>query len=328
MTHPPAPPAPRPDSLPAAFDLTETADRARGYAHQARAHSTRRSYAIAWRDFCQWCADRGLAPLPAAPETVGLYLADQAATHRPATLRLRLVAIGQAHRLQGHSLDPRHPAVREVWAGIRRTHGTAPRQSTAATSEVLRDALRALAQQPGLRPLRDRALLLVGFAAALRRSELVALDAADFRPVPEGVVLTLRRSKTDPDGAGTKVALPHGQHALTCPVRTLTAWRDAAGLSDGAVFVSVTKGGRATTTRLSDRDVARVVKAAVAAAGYDPTGYAGHSLRAGFATSAARAGVPEHAIMQQTRHRSAAVLRGYVRRGGLFRDNAASKVGL
>ncbi|MGK7871734.1 integrase, partial [Falsiroseomonas sp. E2-1-a20] len=156
--------------------------------------NTRRSYAIAWTDFCTWCAEHGLAPLPAAPETVGLYLADRAPTHRPATLRLRLVAIGQAHRLQGHSLDPRHPAVREVWAGIRRQHGTAPRQSTAATSEVLRDALRQLARRPGLQPLRDRALLLVGFAAALRRSELVALDLADLRHVSEGLVLTLRRS--------------------------------------------------------------------------------------------------------------------------------------
>jgi integrase len=328
MSHLPAPPAPRPDTPPALLDLAETADRARGYAHQARARSTRRSYAIAWRDFCRWCADRGLAPLPAAPATVGLYLADRAATHRPATLRLRLVALGQAHRLQGHSLDPRHPAIREVWAGIRRQHGTAPRQATAATSEVLRDALRELAKRPGLRPLRDRALLLVGFAAALRRSELVALDAADLRPVPEGLVLTLRHSKTDPDGAGTEIALPHGQHNLTCPVRALTAWREAAGIASGAVFVSVTKGGRATATRLSDRDVARAVKAAVAAAGYDPASFAGHSLRAGFATSAARAGVPEHAIMQQTRHRSAATLRGYVRRGGLFLDNAASKVGL
>ncbi|MGG5889031.1 site-specific integrase [Falsiroseomonas sp. HC035] len=181
---------------------------------------------------------------------------------------------------------------------------------------------------PGLRPLRDRALLLVGFAAALRRAELVGLDVADLRPVPKGILLTLRRSKTDPDGAGTEVALPHGQHELTCPVRALAAWRAAAGLADGAVFVSVTKGGRATATRLSDRDVARVVKAAVAAAGYDPASFAGHSMRAGFATSAARAGVPEAAIMQQTRHRSAATLRGYVRRGGLFRDNAASKVGL
>ncbi|MGK7871601.1 site-specific integrase [Falsiroseomonas sp. E2-1-a20] len=328
MTQPPAPRVPRADTLPAAFDLTEAAERARGYARQARAQSTRRSYAIAWTDFCQWCDARGLLALPASPETVGLFLADRAQTHRPASLRLRLVAIGQAHRLQGHALDPRHPAVREVWAGIRRQHGTAPRQATAATSEVLRDALRELARRPGLRPLRDRALLLVGFAAALRRSELVALDDADLRPVPEGIVLTLRRSKTDPDGASTEIALPHGQHALTCPVRAVQAWLEAAGIASGAVFVSVTRGGRATATRLSDRDVARVVKAAFAAAGYDPASFAGHSLRAGFATSAARAGVPEHAIMQQTRHRSAATLRGYVRRGGLFRDNAASKVGL
>jgi integrase len=146
-----------------------------------------------------------------------------------------------------------------------------------------------------------------------------------FAPGPRRLGADPAPLKNDPDGAGTKIALPHGQYALTCPVRALAAWRDAAGLADGAVFVSVTQGGRATATRLSDRDVARVVRAAVAAAGYDPAGFARHSLRAGFATSAARAGVPERAIMQHTRHRSATVLRGYVRRGGLFRDDAASK---
>jgi hypothetical protein len=181
MTQPPAPLPSRPETPPALPDLAGSADRARGYARQARAENTRRSTAIAWRDFCQWCAARGLLALPASPETVGLYLADRAQTHRPATLRLRLVAIGQAHRLQGHSLDLRHPAVREVWAGIRRAHGTAPRQATAATSEVLRDALRALARRPGLRPLRDRQQYChrqaVGRAFLTRRSSLPTIIA-------------------------------------------------------------------------------------------------------------------------------------------------------
>lgn len=321
--------APRANNNPPRLtDLADTAERAMGYARQARAPNTRRSYATAWADFLSWCGDRGLMTLPAAPETVGLYLADRARTHRIASLRLRLVAIGEAHRLQGHAVDPRHPAVRDVWAGIRRAHGTAPQQKTAATSDVIRDAVRELAKGDGPRVLRDQALLLIGFAAALRRSELVALDVADLRFVPEGVVVTLRRSKTDQDGAGAEVAIPCGTSELTCPVRALRGWLEVAGIADGAVFVSITKSGRPTGTRLSDRDVARVVKAAVAAAGYDAETFAGHSLRAGFATSAARAGVPEAQIMQQTRHRSLAVMRGYVRRGGLFLDNAAARVGL
>ena len=216
-----------------------------------------------------------------------------------------------------------------MWAGIRRTHGTAPgRKIAAATTDVLRDAVRGLARAPGPRALRDRAMLLVGFAAALRRSELVALDVRDLRFAPEGLVLTLRRSKTDPNGAGAEVAIPFGAGEVTCPVRAVRAWLAAAGIGAGAVFVSVTRAGRPTGIRLSDRDVARAVKAAVAAAGYDARDYAGHSLRSGFATSAARAGVPEAAIMAQTRHRSVAAMRGYVRRGGLFSDNAAGKVGL
>lgn len=318
----------RPDRSPTIPDLSVTAAQAVGYAREARAANTRRAYAGAWADFLAWCEARALIPLPAAPETVGLYLADRAQTHRVATLRLRLVAIGETHRLRGHALDTRHPAIRDVWAGIRRTHGTAPKQKSAATSDVIRDAVRELARLPGLRPLRDRALLLVGFAAALRRSELTALDVADLRFVPEGLVLMLRRSKTDQDGAGTEVAIPYGASEATCPVRALRAWLDAAGLTEGAVFVSINRADRPTGTRLSDRDVARVVKRAVAAVGYDADDFAGHSLRAGFATSAARAGVPEAQIMQQTRHRSLAVMRGYVRRGGLFLDNPAAKVGL
>jgi integrase len=156
----------------------------------------------------------------------------------------------------------------------------------------------------------------------------VALDAQDLRFAPEGLVLTLRRSKTDQDGAGTEVAVPFGAGEVTCPVRAVRAWLDAAGIGAGAVFVSVTRAGRPTGTRLSDRDVARAVKAAVAAAGYDARDYAGHSLRAGFATSAARAGVPEAHIQNQTRHKSLPLLRGYIRRGSLFSDNAAAKVGL
>lgn len=298
------------------------------YARQASAPNTKRAYRAAWADFASWCGMTGLSPLPASPETVGTFLAQRAPTHKAASLNMRLAAIGQAHRLAGYRLDAGHPAIRETMKGIRRQHGTAVKKKDAATSTVIRDAVDRLAQMPGLRPLRDRALLLVGFAAALRRSELVALDVADLAFVAEGLILALRKAKTDQEGRGTEIAIPFGASDRTCPVLTLGAWLKTAGIEEGAVFRAVNRHGGLAATRLSDRDVARVVKDVVEAAGYDPAAYAGHSLRSGFITSAARAGVPEAHIQNQSRHKSLPVLRGYIRRGSLFVDNAAAKVGL
>jgi len=302
-------------------------EQAAAFARNARSENTRRAYRAAWQDFATWCEERGAVALPATPAVVGLYLTDRATTHKVASLRLRVAAIRQAHALAGHSIDTGARACREVLAGIVRTLGTAPVKREAAVVEIVRETVRALAQMNGLRPLRDRALLLVGFAAALRRSELVALDWADVAFTAEGMVLTIRRAKTDQDGQGAELGIPFGRASLTCPVATLRAWLEAAGISDGPIFRSVNKAGR-VADRLSDRAVALIVKAAVAAAGYDPTVYSGHSLRSGFCTSAARAGVPEAHIQNQSRHKSLPVLRGYIRRGSLFNDNAAGKVGL
>jgi integrase len=241
---------------------------------------------------------------------------------------MRLIAIGQAHRLAGHRLDASSPAICEVMKGIRRAKGTAVLKKAAAEIDILRDAVAKLREQPGLRPLRNRALLLPGFAAALRRSELVALDQADIAFVPEGLVITLRRRKTDQAGKGTEIAVPLGRSERTCPVLTLKAWIQAAGISAGALFLSVNRHGLTSQQRLSPMDVMRVVKASVAAAGYEADQFAGHSLRSGLATSAARAGVAERHIQDQTGHRSLPVLRGYIRRGNLFIDNAAAQVGL
>jgi integrase len=304
------------------------------YARSAAAENTKRAYRPAWKDFADWCEQHGTSALPATPAAVGSFLAERASGAggakplKVSTLALRLVAIVKAHRLAGHRLDTGHPAIRETMQGIRRKHGTAPAKKEAAVSAVIRDAVDVLAKRPGLRPLRDRALLLVGFAAALRRSELVALDVADLAFEKEGVVLTLRRAKTDQEGKGAEIAIPFGASDRTCPVLALKAWLKAGGIEAGAIFRAVNKSGALGLARLSDKDVARVVKAAVASAGYDPDAYAGHSLRSGFITTAARAGVPEAHIQNQSRHRSLLVLRGYIRRGSLFVDNAAGKVGL
>jgi integrase len=180
----------------------------------------------------------------------------------------------------------------------------------------------------GLMGARDRALMLLGFAGAFRRSELGALDVADCSFGRDGLTVTLRRSKTDQEGAGRKVGIPYGSNPDTCPVRTLEAWLEAASIASGPVFRSISRHGKLQPGVLSPIDVARVVKKLAERAGLDPAKYAGHSLRAGHATSAAIAGASERSIMNQTGHRSVQMVRRYIRDGILFRENSAGKLGL
>jgi integrase len=175
---------------------------------------------------------------------------------------------------------------------------------------------------------RDRALLLLGFAGALRRSELVGLDVADLTEGTDGLRVRLQRSKTDQEGVGRTVGIPYGSNPVTCPVRAWLAWLEVSGITEGAAFRPVDRHGRIGTTRLSGQAVALVLKRHAARAGLDPGEMAGHSLRAGLATSAAAAGVPERVIAEQTGHKGTAMLRRYIREGSLFRENAASAVGL
>jgi integrase len=331
------------DPLPVAITelrarLGATADRARDYLAAARAASTRRAYRHDWAAFAAWCAGHGLPALPAAPETVALYLADLADQVKEAadgravpryainTLQRRLAGIAAAHKEAGQEPPTRAALVRRTWAGIRRTRRVAP----AAKAPIATDLLRAMvaALPATVQGRRDRALLLVGFAGAFRRSELVALDRADLGFDGEGLTITLRASKTDQEGAGRAIGIPFGERPDTCPVRALRAWLAAAGIDGGAVFRPVTRHDTVRPRRLTDHSVALIVKRAATAVGLDPAAYAGHSLRAGLATAAARAGVAERDIMRQTGHRSVEMVRRYIREGSLFRDNPAGRVGL
>ena len=292
--------------------VEQAGDRARAYMRASRAENTRRAYAADWRNFTTWASSAGLQPLPAAPETVGLYLAAEAARLRPGTLARHLVAITAAHRAAGHPLDTRAAPIRETLAGIKRTHGT---NQNGKAPAVIADLRAMISAQPDtLAGLRNRALLLLGFAGALRRSELVGLDVEDLDFTSAGLVVTLRRSKTDQDGDGRKLGVPYGSRLETCPVRTAQSWLSAAAITTGPVFREITKAdriidpytdkkGRQRGVRLGDKAVALIVKRAAQAAGLDPTRYAGHSLRAGLATSAAAAGASERAIMATTGHR-------------------------
>ena len=257
---------------------------------------------------------------------MALYLTDLAEVAKTSTVERRLAAIAAAHRAAGQASPTDDATVKAVWAGIRRVHGTAATQAAPITIPLLRRMIDHLPAGP--LGSRDRALLLVGFAGALRRSELVALDAADLEARDEGIVVTIRRSKTDQEGAGRPIGLPYGSNPSTCPVRAVGAWMDVAAISTGPVFRPVNRHGRVSPGRLSPAGANRAVQRAVQRTGIDPRPYSAHSLRAGLATAAAEAGVSERAIMNQTGHRSLVVARGYIRTGSLFRDNAAAQVEL
>jgi integrase len=311
---------------PAAAALAHAAAQARDYAEAARAPNTRRAYQSDWRAFGAWCDQHERASLPAAPETIALYISALAEDRKVATIQRRLAAISVVHQLAGHESPTRSPLARAVMQGIRRTRGAAPAAKEPATTPVLRAMVAAL--PAGLLGARDRALLLLGFAGAFRRSELVGLDVGDVRETSDGLVVTLRVSKTDQAGEGSTKGIPYGSTPHTCPVRAVRLWLEAANVAGGPLFRPINRHGQMRARRLSGHAVATIVKRSAQAAGLDPAHFSGHSLRAGLATAAAQAGVAERVIMRQTGHKSLPVLRRYIRDGSLFRENAAAKVGL
>ena len=306
--------------------LTDLETEARGYLSASRASNTQRAYASDWRAFTAWCISHGVNELPAEPTTVVLYLTDLARTAKAATVRRRLSSISVAHQAAGLATPTADILVRSAWSGIRRTNGVAQIGKNALLTDDIRVMVGTLPDT--LLGRRDACLLLLGFSSAMRRSELVALDVADVSDTNDGLIVTIRRSKTDQEGEGREVGIPYGSSPATCPVRAFRAWLDASGIDEGPLFRPINRHGQLAGARLSDQTVATVVKRTAEAAGLDPKGVAGHSLRSGMATSAARAGATEAQIMNQTGHKSLAVLRRYVRRGSMFTDNAAAKLGL
>ncbi len=298
-------------------------EQTRQYLAASKAERTVRAYRSDLADFEAWCTAHERSPLPAAPETVADYLSDMASHGRKAsTITRRLSAISQAHRMAGHDSPTHAQIVRMTASGIRRQLGTAPRQARPILAAELRSMIEALPDN--LRGLRDRALLLVGFAAGMRRGELVALDVDDVVEEPEGLAVTIRRSKTDQEGQGRVVGIVRGSRGpLTDPATAVRDWREAAGISEGPLFREVDRGGRVGATRLSDRAVARIVKKAAVSVGIDPALASGHSLRSGLATSAAAAGAPERAIMATTGHRSTTMVRRYIRQGSKYVETAS-----
>jgi site-specific recombinase XerD len=296
------------------------------YIQEAKAANTRRAYRSDWQDFAAWCGAANRCALPADPPTVALYLTTLAEVARVSTLTRRLSSISQAHQAASHSSPTQEVLVRTVMAGIRRVKGTAQAGKRPLSVEDLRKMTAKLPDT--VQGIRDRAVLLLGFAGAFRRSELVALDGDDLVFTGDGLTVTIRRSKTDQEGEGRKVGIPYGSNPKTCPIRAMKAWLDRIEGAPGAVFCPINRHGQFGKGRLTPQGVAIIVKRWTGQAGLGSLDYAGHSLRAGLATAAAAAGVSERAIMAQTGHKSLTTVRKYIREGSLFLENAAARVGL
>lgn len=332
-----------PDGAARAAEIEELSRRAAIYATRAKGDGTRRAYRAAWRQYEAWCTGLGREPLAADPDTIAMYVvrcADQG--FAVSSIRVHLAAIKTAHLLAGLSLDLRHPRLAMVVEGVTRSKGVRPRRTAApATPGVLRLLLAARPSADTPLGARDRAMLLLGFGAALRRSELVALTVGDIETVPgRGIMLTIGRSKTDQHGAGQRVAV-HANPAEPgcCPAAALDLWlrhrREAADLdwtatantrAERPLFCAVSKAGKVTGQSLSDKAVVRLVKQAAQGAGLDPEKFAGHSLRRGLLTAGAdnRANLAE--LMRQSRHRSAQSVLGYLEPADLWRNNVTEGV--
>ena len=302
-------------------------DKIRAYISASKSPSTVRAYRSALKVFEGWCHRNGIEdPFPASPEMVSAYVADKATVLSVSSLQKHLAALGEAHRMAGVDSPTSSPQVTTIMKGIRRTHGTTQR----GKSPLLVRHIRRICEELPSKTIghRDRCLILLGFAGALRRSEVVGLDLSDLDFRDEGLVISIRRSKTDQEMHGRKIGIPYGSNPETCPVRATRAWMDTLQAESGPLFRAVDRHSRISEGRLCGRAVCLIVKRRVSKIGLDPVNFGGHSLRAGLATEAAKAGLDAVAISRQTRHRSLNTLKGYIRMGNLFTNNAAAAVGL
>ena len=308
-------PSVRRAATPTSTAVQSLPDAVRSLISNSLSPNTKRAYAADLRHHEAWGGT-----IPSAPEQIAEYLVAMAQTNTAATISRRLASLSKAHRAIGVDDACKTEIVKATMRGIRRMIGTAQREAKPILRE---DLFQMLAQMDdSVKGKRDKALLLIGFAGAFRRSELVGLDVADIQHVRQGVVITVRRSKTDQTGAGRKIGVPFGR-TLWCPVRHLIDWLDHAGIEDGPIFRSVKRHGKIAEQRLSGEAVCLIIKERAEAAGFDPGAYSGHSLRAGFCTSAAIAGASMWKIRQQSGHTSESMLSRYLREADLFRGNAA-----
>jgi len=295
----------------------------------SKANNTVRAYKSDFNDFSLFCAQNGFKSLPSEPKIVSLYLTYLSTKEvKISTLKRRLVSIGVIHKLKGHYLDTKHPSIIENIMGIKRRKGSIQKSKKPILINNLKKIINAIDEQKKeeIKKYRDRTIILIGFSGGFRRNEIVSLDYDDLDFVPEGLKINLRRSKTDQFGEGFKKALPYFDNSQYCPVSSLKNWLEISKINSGPVFRRFVKGSKLSENRLTDQTVALLIKEYLNLTGMDSKNYSGHSLRSGFATSAAETGVEERSIMAMTGHKSTEMVRRYIKESNLFKNNALNKL--
>ena len=295
----------------------------------SKANNTVRAYKSDFNDFGLFCAKNGFKSLPSEPKIVSLYLTHLSTKgSKISTLKRRLVSIGVIHRLKGHYLDMKHPSIIENIMGIKRRKGSSQKGKKPILISTLKKIINVIDEQnkEEIKKFRDRSIILIGFSGGFRRNEIVTLDHDDLDFVPEGVRINLRRSKTDQFGEGFTKALPYFDNSKYCPVVSLKKWIEISKIKSGAVFRRFSKGSKLSENRLTDQTVALLIKEYLKITGIDSKNYSGHSLRSGFATSAAESGAEERSIMAMTGHKSTEMVRRYIKEANLFKYNALNKI--
>ena len=295
----------------------------------SKANNTVRAYKSDFNHFGLFCAQNGLKSLPTEPKIISLYLTHLSTKNvKMSTLKRRLVSIGVIHKLKGHYIDTKHPSIIENIMGIKRRKGSVQRGKKPLLISHLKKLINVIDEQNNeeIKKFRDRSIILIGFSGGFRRNEIVSLDHDDLDFVQEGLKINIKRSKTDQFGEGFTKALPYFDNTQYCPVESLKKWIEISKIMSGPVFRRFSKGSKLSEKRLTDQTVALLIKKYLNLAGIDSKNYSGHSLRSGFATSAAESGVEERSIMAMTGHKSAEMVRRYIKEVNLFKNNALNKI--
>jgi len=294
----------------------------------SKSNNTLRAYKSDFKDFGAFCAKHGFDSLPTEPKVVSLYLTYLSKNSKVSTLRRRLVSIGMLHKLKGHYLDTKHPIIIENLMGIKRVKGTIQKGKKPILINHLKSIINVINEKKidEIKKSRDKTVVLVGFGGGFRRSELVNIDYEDIEFVPEGVKITIKRSKTDQFGEGMVKGLPYFTNELYCPVINLKKWLELSNIKSGPIFRRFTKGSSLTRDRLTDQSVVLLIKNYLNLAGIENSNYSGHSLRSGFATVAAESGADERSIMAMTGHKTTQMVRRYIREANIFKNNALNKI--
>ncbi len=295
----------------------------------SKAINTIRAYKSDFKDFAAFCAKHNFKALPTDPKIVALYLTYLSGKDaKISTLRRRLVSIGMMHKLKGYYLDNKHPVIIENLMGIKRTKGSIQRGKKPILINHLKAIIDTINKEKTeeIKKIRDKSIILVGFGGGFRRTELISIDYEDLEFVPEGVKITLRRSKTDQFGEGMIKGLPYFTNETYCPVTHLKKWIKISNIKDGPVFRRFVKGCSLTSNRLTDQSVVLLIKRYLELAGIENKNYSGHSLRSGFATVSAESGADERSIMAMTGHKTTQMVRRYIKEANLFKNNALNKI--